>query len=99
MTGQVETQVLLGEQPALEEPSGSHTHWPSRRSAEESSPELSQVGSVVFSGSGKERKWFPLSASHSRALTPKAVAAGTVSACFTLYTPTAWHQIWEFTDQ
>lgn len=36
-----------------------------RRSAE-SSPELSQVGSVVFSGSGKERKWFPLSASHSR---------------------------------
>ena len=36
-----------------------------RRSAE-SSPEPSRVGSVVFSGSGKERKWLPLSASHSR---------------------------------
>ena len=36
-----------------------------QRSAE-SSPEPSPVGSVVFSGSGKERKWLPLSASHSR---------------------------------
>ena len=89
---QVETEVLPVEQPAREEPDGSHTHWRGRRSVERS-PELSQVGSVVFSESGREM--VPTECiSQSWALTPKAMAVGSVSACSTLYTPTAWQQVW-----